>query len=93
MVKEWPITAMRWAGSARILGTSAFTSGSSSSSRASTLSSRMPRFFSPQFQFFRAAICHSAAVVPTGDGQLFPSSSRPIARKASSVPGRPSWPR
>ena len=53
-------------------GTRAFTSGSSRSSLARTLSSRMPRFFSPQFQFFRAAICHSAALVPTGRGAALP---------------------
>ena len=92
-MKEWPITAIRCAGSAWILGIRALTSGSASSSAASTLSSRIPRFFSPQFQFLRAAICHSAAAVAKGDAQLFPSSSRPIARKASSVPGKPSWPR
>ena len=33
-----------------------------------------------------------AALVPTGEGQLLPSSPRPMARKASSVPGRPSCP-
>ena len=39
------------------------------------------------------AICHSAAVVPDRrDAQLVPSSARPTARNASSVPGRPSWP-
>ena len=51
-----------------IVGIRAATAGSSSSSFASTFSSRMPRFFSPQFQFLRPAICHSAALVPTGDG-------------------------
>ena len=68
IVNEWPTTAIRCAGSAFRRGTSAATSGSASSSAASTFSSRMPRFFSPQFQFFLAAICHSAALVPTGDG-------------------------
>ena len=80
IVNEWPTTAIRCFGIAFMRGTSGATSGSFSSSAASTLSSRMPRFFSPQFQFLRKAICHSAAVVPTGDAQDFPSSARPISR-------------
>ena len=92
MVKEWPMMATRRAPSARILGTRAWTSGSANSSRARTRASRMCWFFSPQFQTLRPAICHSAGLVPTGEAQLFPSSSRPTASRSASLPGRPSWP-
>ena len=92
MVKECPMMATRCGGIAFIFGRSGATSGSASNSSASTRASRMCSFFSPQFQILRPAICHSAAVVPTGERQLFPSSSRPTARKSASLPGRPSWP-
>ena len=89
MVNEWPMTATFCAGMAFIRGNEGGHVGLLAAAPwPGRRASRMCWFFSPQFQILRPAICHSAAVKPTGDAQLLPSSERPDGQKVLVASGK-----